>query len=707
MSGIRSSLPSHIAGHLDAFERSSRAAITADVARLLEDLRVALEGAERVEAEESRFPLVGANPLVGMVSDLGECRRSLAVLMDNVPGLVYRCRYDASWTMEFVSTGSIDLTGYAADELLHNRVVSYADLIHPDDRDAVSERVHAAVAERRPFILTYRVVTRAGEQKWVWERGRGIYDGPYLRALEGFVTDITEQKQAEHAVRDREAYFRALIENASDIVTVLDHAGTIRFISPAVESILGYAPDEVLGRDVFAFVNPADADALRGAYATLLSGEDAEPVEGRFGHKDSTWRVLRLTGSNLLGNPAVGGIVLTARDVTERRARERLQEQLRHVQRIEAVGQLAGGIAHDFNNLLTAIKGNTQLALLDVPEGSSVREDLREIDRTVDRAVALTRQLLAFSRKQVARPEALDLGEIVANLEPMLRRLIGEHIELLSTWTPGTATVTADPGQMEQVITNLVLNARDAMPKGGTIHVEVAAAPMPEEAGRFYPYSDPGADAVLLRVTDTGTGMDEEVQSRLFEPFFTTKEQGKGTGLGLSTVYGIVKQGRGYLFVDSAVGEGTTFRIYLPRSTQAVHRTSSTVAVATVGGSETILLVEDERGVRELAERVLRGAGYTLLVASNGAEALEMVASRPRPLDLLLTDVVMPRMGGKELADRLHARWAGLKILFMSGYAEDAITSHGVVLAGMRLLEKPFSPDDLLRAVRTAVDAAD
>jgi CheY-like chemotaxis protein len=370
---------------------------------------------------------------------------------------------------------------------------------------------------------------------------------------------------------------------------------------------------------------------------------------------------------------------------------------------MEAVGQLAGGIAHDFNNLLMVINGYAELLQNRIDEKSPLRENVDEIRHAGDRAAALTRQLLAYSRRQVLQPKVLDLNGVISNLGTMLRRLIGEDIELRTLLRPELGTVLADPGQIEQVLLNLAVNARDAMFAGGTLILETDNVVLDETFAKEHPTVVPGPH-VLLAVSDTGTGIPREVRERIFEPFFSTKGIGKGTGLGLSTVYGIVKQSNGYISVYSEVGKGTTFKIYLPRVGGEVQVLSSTSPAASLQGDETVLVVEDESSVRGIIERVLSGNGYRVLLAVSGSEALRISGEHEGPIDLLITDVVMPGMGGREVASRLEAARPGLRVVVMSGYTENAIGHHGILERGMEYLRKPFTADALQRKVREVLD---
>jgi signal transduction histidine kinase/CheY-like chemotaxis protein len=421
-------------------------------------------------------------------------------------------------------------------------------------------------------------------------------------------------------------------------------------------------------------------------------------------HKDGSKRCLTIDGVKLSATRVLG----FAKDITERKqaeeAHRKLEDQLRVSQKMEAIGSLAGGIAHDFNNLLTVILSFNGFALDGVREGDPVRDDLLEVKHAGERAAALTRQLLAFSRRQIVQPKPIDLNHVIAEIEKMLKRIIGEDIELVEVLEPDLSLTIADPGQVEQVFMNLVINARDAMSKGGKLTVETSNVVLDEEYSTEHVSVKPGA-YVSLVISDTGCGMDDETQSRVFEPFFTTKEMGKGTGLGLSTVYGIVKQCGGNIWVYSKPGMGTTFKIYFPRALSSDTPVAGTTA-ATVGGTgtETILVVEDEEAVRNIAKRVLGSAGYTVLTASNGDEAMNTCEEYKGDIHLLLTDLLMAGIDGRKLADLMVKARPSLKVLFMSGYASTAVVHNGVLDQGTHFISKPFTAADFTRKVREALE---
>jgi PAS domain S-box-containing protein len=509
--------------------------------------------------------------------------------------------------------------------------------------------------------------------------------------------------RAEEAQRAVESRFRAIIEKSFDAVVLVAADGTLLYASPSQYRVLGSTPEEWEGRDSFELVHPEDRPEVVRLFAALLArpgGSDG--TVHRALHKDGSWRWLETRGTNLLDDSAVRAVVINYRDITEQR---QLEEQLRQSQKMEAVGQLAGGVAHDFNNLLTVINGCGDLLLDDLRPDDPHRHLIAEMRKAGERAAALTRQLLAFGRKQVLAPKVLDLNGVVSEMGKLLRRTIGEDIELVLHLQPGLAPVRADPGQMEQVILNLAVNARDAMPQGGRLVIQTGNA----EATESYARSHAGVAVgsyVLLEMRDSGCGMSPDVKARIFEPFFTTKGIGKGTGLGLSVVHGVVSQSGGHIEVASEPGSGTSFRIYLPRSEPNGQSTPSDAEVKVAPrGSETVLLVEDEEAVRDVNHRILVRGGYAVLEARDGKEAVRVAARHRGSIHLLVADVVMPRMGGRQLAEYLSALHPEMKVLYVSGYPDDAVVGHGIWEGEVHFLQKPFSPSILARKVREVLDA--
>jgi len=512
-----------------------------------------------------------------------------------------------------------------------------------------------------------------------------------------------QREQAETALRASEERFRALVENSSDALLLLDAEGRLVYTPPSTERHLGWKPDQLIGRSIFDFVHPDDRELAAARLSDMLQGASARvEAEMRFLHADGAYRTVESIGVNRLADPSVGAIVLNTRDVSDRR---RLEAQLRLSQKMEAVGQLAGGVAHDFNNLLTAILGYCNLMLDDVSKEDPLRNDLEEIRSAGERAAGLTRQLLAFSRRQMLQPQGVDVNVLVQQMEKLLRRLLSEGVELVTSYAPDLRSITVDPASIEQILVNLAVNARDAMPAGGRLSIETMNVELDAVYADTHVTVVPGK-YVMLAVSDTGAGMDAATRARVFEPFFTTKEQGKGTGLGLATVYGIVKQSGGYIWVYSEPGHGTVFKIYFPPAETATTTASAETKADLhhARGLETVLLVEDEDAVRALAREVLRRQGYVVIEAHHGLDALRLAERHTDDIHLMITDVVMPHMSGRELAERLSAARPRMKVLFMSGYTDHVAMSRAVT-PGSWFLQKPFTPDVFAKKVRQVLDA--
>ncbi|HSA92697.1 MAG TPA: PAS domain S-box protein [Terriglobales bacterium] len=533
----------------------------------------------------------------------------------------------------------------------------------------------------------------------------GERDKDILTFVSQQIASAIEHKRSQEALRRSEASYRSLFASAAYGICRSTPDGQILDVNPALVEMLGYASAaELLRLNMAAdvYVDPADRQSLLERFAhTARFG----PAETKWKCKDGRAITVRLNGRAVPVGPAgLRVFEMFAENVTERRA---LEEQLRQSQKMEAVGRLAGGIAHDFNNLLTVIQGYTELLLERVEGDTPMRAELDEIGKAAERATSLTRQLLAFSRQQVLEPKVLDLNTVVGSIEQLLRRLLGEDIALYAHLTSDLGHVRADPGQIEQVVMNLAVNSRDAMPRGGKLVIETANVELDSAYAHEHPSVRPGS-YVMLAVSDTGVGMDEETRARVFEPFFTTKEKGKGTGLGLATVYGIVKQSEGYIWVYSEPEQGTSVKVYLPRVDEpAPSGTPQPAAPERYHGSETVLLVEDEEGVRSLVRHVLDRHGYRVLEARHGREALLLSERTEGAIHLLLTDVILEQMSGPELAAQLSPLRPQLKVLYMSGYTDDAIGHHGVLAAGTEFLQKPFSTEALMRKVRQVLDSAD
>jgi two-component system, cell cycle sensor histidine kinase and response regulator CckA len=520
-------------------------------------------------------------------------------------------------------------------------------------------------------------------------------------------------RRAEDACRESEKRYREIFNEAPIGFHELDREGRIMRVNRTELEMLGCRAEEMLGRPVWSFI--VEEEMTRKITLAKLEGDRSfhETFERTYRRKDD--KTLQVLVKDQLIRDKEGritGIRSMMEDITERRRTEealrKSEEQLRQWQKVEAIGRLAGGVAHDFNNLLTTITGCTEDLIGQFERRDPRLEGIKEIHRAAERATALTRQLLAFGRRQVLHPQVLNLNGVVGEMEHMLRRLIGEDLELVTLLAPEIWSVKVDRGQIEQVVMNLALNARDAIPEGGKVTIETANLELDEEYARTHVSAKPGA-YVMLAISDTGCGMDKETQSHLFEPFFTTKEKGKGTGLGLSTVYGIVKQSGGNIWAYSEPGRGSTFKIYLPRVQETAGRIAESRPAPSSevrGGVETILLVEDEESVRKMVGKILGGQGYTILEAAHGDEAIRVCGNHKGPIHLLMTDVIMPRMSGRELAETLRPLRKEMKVLYMSGYPDNTIVHHGVLEPGTAFLQKPFSLRALEQKVREVLDTA-
>ena len=630
------------------------------------------------------------------------------------------------WSIEggdvYYSAAAERMLGYEPGEMERRAGrTTWDQNVHPDDMRAVQRAIDEHVAGNTPaYEAEYRCRTKQGGWMWLLGRGKVVErnaDGS-PRRMTGVHIDITERKQAEEtrarltaivdaehlradaAVRESEERHRLLFEENPIPLLVID-AETLMFLSVNASAVrqYGYSREEFARMSILDIRPPEDAEIALSRVAAPPEVRSQRSGPYRHRRRDGSIVIVDIVSRDFVFAGRHARLVL-AIDITEQR---RLEEQLRQSQKIEAVGQLAGGIAHDFNNLLTVIKGNVELALHQLPTAVPLRNDLEQVAHAASRAALLTRQLLAFSRKQVLKPAVLDLTEVVAEAERMLRRVIGEDITFVTELAPTVSRVTADRGQIEQVLVNLVVNARDAMPAGGVLTVATGDMTL-STAGATARGVVPGP-YVTLRVSDTGVGMDDATRSRIFEPFFTTKPLGRGTGLGLATVHGVVHQSGGFVTVESTLQVGTSFMVFLPRATHLENPHSGTGAGNGIPrGSETILLVEDEDEVRTVARRVLVEAGYTVLEAGNAAEAIEVFDRSRGSVAMLVSDVVMPGLDGHELSRMLRLRAPTLPTLFVSGYSFDARgdSSH---FDDETFLAKPYDPIELARRVRSILDA--
>lgn len=592
----------------------------------------------------------------------------------------------------------------SAEARLYGRTVN--EMIGLTDFDLGDEQVARYTVDRDLGVITSgepadfeQSITLRGEKVWfsTLKQARRDASGKTVGVF-GMSRDVTRRRAAVDAL----VRLAAIVGSSNDAITGVSLDGIVTTWNPAAERLLGYTPGEIVGKPIMLTIPPENRDHVAETLKRILKGEHVEFPNAVRLHKDGT----RLNVSinifpirNSVGE--VSGAAGFTRDIS---AKLRLEEQFRQAQKMDAVGRLAGGIAHDFNNLLAAIKVSCELLTERLEPGSGARADAEEIGKAADRAAALTRQLLAFSRKQVMQPKIVDMNAIVLETERMLSRLIGGNITLTTALVPNLNLVKADPGQIEQVIMNLAVNSRDAMPNGGRLEIRTSNVRVDDGNSQQHPELAAGYYA-LLTVTDSGSGMDSHTQSLIFEPFFTTKDHGKGTGLGLSTVYGIVKQSGGHISVHSELEVGTTFNIYLPLVPGALDPAPKLKASSNLPrGTETVLLVEDEESVRNLIRRILAKCGYTAIEAVNGREALLKFTESPDSIDLVVTDLLMPEMGGRELVERIMVIRPHVKVIFMSGYAEDAIARDGVLADGAIFVEKPFSLQTFATAVRDSLD---
>jgi PAS domain S-box-containing protein len=592
------------------------------------------------------------------------------------------------------------MLGYTRDEMLAGKlnweVISPLDRLVPDTEDRAQLRSTGFLPLR--------------ERVYVHKDGRHIAALVGSAALEGttecisYVTDISARKHTEEALQASEAQYRALFEQAPFPKFLYDPE-TFRFLAVNETAIrqYGYSRPEFLAMKVEQLWPKEDVPAFLASLLAIEPGTTTRAGVRRHRKKDGRVMDVEVTVHEfVLGNRPCG--LAIALDVTER---NRMEGQLRQTQKMEAIGNLAGGIAHDFNNLLSVILSYSEMLSTALKPGDPMRDDLEEILGAGKRAADLTRQLLAFSRQQILKPRVLDLNVVIDGVAKMLGRLVGEDVELTVVSGIGLGTVKADPGQLEQVLMNLVVNARDAMPKGGKLTVETANVELDSGYATAHAGVEPGR-YVMLAVTDTGSGMDATTRERIFEPFFTTKETGKGTGLGLATVFGIVRQSGGNIWVYSELGQGTVIKVYLPEAGPAqANAADAAPETATRRGCETILLVEDEESVRALTRSILERHGYLVLEAESGGDALLICEQHKATIHVLLTDVVMPRMSGSALAERLGSLRPGMKVLYMSGYTDDSIVRHGVLDSDVAFLQKPITPETLTRKLREVIESQD
>jgi len=630
------------------------------------------------------------------------------ILVDNIPAVVFTGYEDGS--IDFFDNKVENLTGYLKEDF-HSRQIKWIDIIKKEDLSEAKRAFIDAFKADKSYVREYRIRPKVGQPVWIQERSRIICNPEgAIDHVSGVFFDISDHRMMEEKLRESERRFRAFMEHSPAAAFIKDRQGHYLYVNEVCERFADLKTGEWLGltdfdlwpEDVAKEHRDSDQAVLQGNYP-LTSLVTIPSPQGELTY----WSVYKFPIiPNSLENALIGGMAV---DVTEQKqAEERrvnLESQLLQAQKLEAIGRLAGGVAHDFNNLLLAILGYSELVVMDLEPYQPIRQLMEEIIKAAQRGKTLTGQLLAFSRKQVIVPQILNINKMVGELEQMLRRLLGEDINLMVFLDEDLETVKADPGQIEQVIMNLVVNARDAISTGGTITIKTANVEFDEEYAKNFMALRP-APYVMLMVSDNGAGIDAETLPHIFEPFFTTKNIGKGTGLGLAMVYGIVKQNGGEILVNSRPGEGTTFQIYFPLADEA--GTAAEVkreSVINLQGTETILVVEDEEPVRAMLSEALRRYGYNVLEAKDGQEAMDISSRCMNPIHVLLTDVVMPQMSGRELAERLIQIHPEAMIIYMSGYSDNAINLDDILRSGASFIQKPFNFLQLAHKVREVLNA--
>ena len=632
----------------------------------------------------------------------------LSDMLPDLPGILYRCRNTRSWTMLDLAEPVRDLTGYGPEELIEDAEIAYAELIHEEDRDRVWEEVQEALGQGLSFRTSYRIRTRDGDVRQVWEQGRRAADDG--DEILGFIQDVTDWKAKWEQLEQSAQLLEKTLASLEEAVLVIDTSGEGRGIlnvNQATERMFGWSADELIGGTTEKLhVSRESFEAFARELDPILQQEGVVHASYPMQRKDGSEFAAEQTVTLLDSDEGIaGGAVSVIRDVSEQHT---LRRQLQQSQRLEAIGRLAGGVAHDFNNLLTVIRAHSDFLVMELG-AEALTEEVRAIQNAARHAADLTRQLLAFSREQVLRPRVVDLNEVVRRVERLLERVLGEPIELRTALHPDPLPLEVDPGQLEQAVMNLAVNARDAMPDGGILTLGTGPEERDEETDGFEVGSGAGppsaAGWVRLTVSDTGVGMDAETQSRIFEPFYTTKEQGRGTGLGLATAYGFVNQSGGTIEVESEPGEGSRFILRFPAAAEELTATDEereAPPAATLEGC-TALVVEDEAGVRAVIEKALVRAGCSVHTADAGEEGLEILERCADEIAVVLTDLVLPGIGGAEVARRVLDRHRKIPVIVMSGYAPEEPGRSGEIPAEAGFIAKPFTPAALVDRIRKAV----
>jgi two-component system cell cycle sensor histidine kinase/response regulator CckA len=671
---------------------------TSDYARLLDSVAqiladqasLAVQNARlHAELQQARRSAIEADER----AQRSEERRRFFFESSPIPKLVYDVD---SLNILAANAAALELYGYGAEEFSS---LTLDQLRLPEEQTAAGTG-EGAGASLGPGVSRHR--RKDGSVLFVEGREHSIvFEGQKARI--SVLSDQTERVEADVARRESELRLQRTLDMMMEGYTVLGPDLTYLYVNDVGARHAQLPREKLIGHTPMELYPDFESTGMYGLLMRCLREGVPMRMEEQLTLADGNKAFFEVN----IRPTAEGGLAILSIDVTERRlmeeSREALEEQLRQSQRMDAVGRLAGGVAHDFNNILSIILGYGESLLDDLDPRDPKRADVLEINKAAERAAELTKQLLMFSRQQLVEPKVLELNEVIEDMQKMLRRLLGEHIELVYRRENELGRIKADRGNIEQVIMNLVVNARDAMPKGGKLTIETANVVLDEAFAKTHLGTEPGA-YVLLAVTDTGHGMEKPTRLRIFEPFFTTKEPGKGTGLGLSTVFGIVQQSRGCIWVSSEPGRGSTFKVYLPRTGAACELERSRAAPLTQHGTETVLLVEDEESVRHVAQRMLERNGYRVIVARDADDALRLSDELGDQIDVLVTDVVMPHMGGAALASRLIARWPRMKVLYVSGYTDGTVMEHGVLQHGVPFLQKPFTSEQLARKLRSVID---
>ena len=655
-------------------------------------LCVAHDITERIKAEEK----------------LRKTQSRLSTVFKNVPNIIL---YEVGEGRRFISENILDLVGYPAEEFISNKN-KFKNLIHKDDRKIIRKKVHAWKEEGAKEMITlwYRVKTASGKYIWIEDRMVSIKPENGNKYLTGVLIDISDLKRVEEALKKSQSRYKAVVEDQTEFINRFLKDGTLTFVNQAYCRYTNKTYEDSVGTSWIKELSKENQKHFKKLFHSLTIENPVivreymkESPDGELKWTEWSYRALYNDEGDFIEYQSVG------KDITERKKAEaekqKIQDQLYQAQKMESVGRLAGGIAHDFNNLLTAINGYADLAKSKLTENDAALKDIIVIKDCGEKAAKLTQQLLGFSRKQIIEQKIIDLNIIIVNLEKMLKRLIGDEIELTSITEEKECVVKADPGQIEQVLVNLVINARDAMPEEGKITLKTSNEYISKKMAVKLNFENSG-NYSLISVIDTGIGMDEEIQKKIFEPFFTTKEMGKGTGLGLATVFGIVKQNNGYILVESEIGKGSTFKIYLPQVDEevSVQKPKVEEVEELPTGSETILLVEDEESIREFIVSILEEYGYNVLQASNGEEGLTISKEYKEPIHLLLSDIKMPKMGGPGLAKELATIHQETKVLFISGHTDDDNIRKEISESKAKFLQKPFSFPSLINMIREILD---